>query len=119
MKKQRCSSTLDTRVKYVGNYEKFACEILVDPVDSDDSGEWSCEVEDYVWGSLRGATHKRTLQLEVVQEGKGQFKFLLHMYYVGRPMNCHSSWSWSQVQRFFLVGASMESCYGAPPKLKL
>merc|ERR1712038_2031367 len=31
-----------------------------------DTGDWSCEMEKYVFGSLRGSTHKKILRLNVI-----------------------------------------------------
>ena len=52
----------------MGVYDKNECAIELSGVGHADAGEWSCEMENYIWGPARGATHKKTLKLSVVDE---------------------------------------------------
>ncbi len=75
--KQRCSPSLSDRLRFAGDYDSHGCEIELSGLSSEaDAGEWSCEMEDYVWGAIRGASHKRSLFLEVQEKhGRGTKDF--------------------------------------------
>ena len=59
---------LPSRIKFTGNYEGHECRIELTGVTAEDAGEWSCEMEKYVWGSIRGTSEKRKVFLTVVEE---------------------------------------------------
>ena len=44
----------------------------LDNVTLDDAGNWTCELEEYKWGSRRGDTDKQTVSLVVNGEGSGE-----------------------------------------------
>ena len=67
VKKQICSE-LDNRAIFRGDYNSHECAIDLTNVQLSDNGEWSCEMESYVWGIVRGYTHKKSLNLRVVKE---------------------------------------------------
>ena len=67
VKKQTCTE-LDNRAIFKGDYNSHECAIDLTNVQLSDNGEWSCEMESYVWGIVRGYTHKKSLNLRVVKE---------------------------------------------------
>ena len=67
VKKQTCTE-LDNRAIFKGDYDSHECAIDLTNVQLSDNGEWSCEMESYVWGIVRGYTHKKSLNLRVVKE---------------------------------------------------
>ena len=67
VKKQICTE-LDNRAIFRGDYNSHECAIDLTNVQLSDNGEWSCEMESYVWGIVRGYTHKKSLNLRVVKE---------------------------------------------------
>jgi hypothetical protein len=67
VKKQTCTE-LDNRAIFRGDYNGHECAIDLTNVQLSDNGEWSCEMESYVWGIVRGYTHKKSLNLRVVKE---------------------------------------------------
>ena len=65
VKMQTCTA-LDTRVNFVGNYNTHECKIELKNAQISDSGQWSCEMEPYVWGPARASTHKDYLNVQIV-----------------------------------------------------
>ena len=65
VKKQTCAE-LNDRAHFRGSYDDHECSIDLDNVQLSDQGEWSCEMEHYVWGPARGSTHKKSLNLKVI-----------------------------------------------------
>jgi hypothetical protein len=64
--KQTCLD-LHRRVNFIGNYDAHECEIELLDVTELDSGEWTCELESYVWGDVEsGEKDSDTLQLVVI-----------------------------------------------------
>ena len=53
---QNCSPTLRNRIKYIGNYQEKECKIQIFNVTDADKGLWTCRMESYVLGILRGNT---------------------------------------------------------------
>merc|ERR1712150_8717 len=64
VKKQTCTE-LNDRARFVGSYKNKECAIELKNVQLSDGGDWSCEMESYVWGVVRGYTHKKSLSLNV------------------------------------------------------
>ena len=64
VKKQTCTE-LNDRALFVGSYKNKECAIELKNVQLSDGGDWSCEMESYVWGVVRGYTHKKSLPLNV------------------------------------------------------
>merc|ERR1712150_171666 len=67
VKKQTCTE-LDNRAIFKGDYNSHECAIDLTNVQLSDNGEWNCEMESYVWGIVRGYTHKKSLNLRVIKE---------------------------------------------------
>ena len=65
VKKQTCTE-LNDRAHFRGSYESHECSIDLENTQLSDQGEWSCEMESYVWGLTRGSTHKKSLSLHVI-----------------------------------------------------
>ena len=65
VKKQTCTE-LNNRAHFKGSYESHECAIELQNVELTDGGEWSCEMERYVWGPARGSAHKKSLRLNVI-----------------------------------------------------
>ena len=65
VKKQTCAE-LNDRAHFKGSYDDHECSIDLENVQLSDQGEWSCEMEHYVWGPARGSTHKKSLNVKVV-----------------------------------------------------
>ena len=65
VKKQTCAE-LNDRAHFRGSYDDHECSIDLENVQLSDQGEWSCEMEHYVWGPARGSTHKKSLHLKVL-----------------------------------------------------
>lgn len=65
VKKQTCSE-LNDRAHFRGSYDDHECSIDLENIQQSDQGEWSCEMEHYVWGPARGSTHKRSMNLKVI-----------------------------------------------------
>ena len=65
VKKQTCTE-LNDRAHFRGSYESHECSIDLENAQLSDQGEWSCEMESYVWGPARGSTHKKSLSLNVI-----------------------------------------------------
>ena len=53
------------RVTFLGDYNNDTCTMQLDNVTLDDAGHWTCELEEYKWGSRRGDTDKQTVSLIV------------------------------------------------------
>ena len=70
---QKCTADLRTRIKFVGDYGRHECAIEIKGAKNEvDAGAWECEMEDYVWGPARGATHKRSMELTFLSNEKGE-----------------------------------------------
>ena len=54
--------------RHTGNYEAHECKIEISLLNPEDAGEWSCELEDYVWGPGRGITHQKKLTLTLEKQ---------------------------------------------------
>lgn len=65
VKKQTCAE-LNDRAHFRGSYDDHECSIDLGNVQLSDQGEWSCEMEHYVWGPARGSTHKMSMNLKVI-----------------------------------------------------
>jgi len=65
VKKQTCAE-LNDRAHFRGSYDDHECSIDLENVQLSDEGEWSCEMEHYVWGPARGSTHKKSLNVIVI-----------------------------------------------------
>ena len=64
---QTCTA-LQNRIEFVGEYYSNVCEVRLDALTSDDLGQWSCEMESYVWGAIRGTTDKRAIEVQPTPE---------------------------------------------------
>ena len=50
----------------MGDYDSHECSVrLSDASAASDAGRWTCEVEDYVFGPIRGAVARAHLQVEI------------------------------------------------------
>lgn len=65
VKKQTCTE-LNDRAHFRGSYVNHECSIDLENVQLSDQGEWSCEMESYVWGPARGSTNKKSMILKVI-----------------------------------------------------
>ena len=52
----------------MGNYNNHECEIEVIGLNEMDLGEWTCEMESYVYGVGRGTTVKKGINVHVVND---------------------------------------------------
>ena len=75
VKKQTCAE-LNDRAHFRGSYDDYECSIDLENVHLSDQGEWSCEMEHYVWGPARGSTHKKTLNLKVIPKEANKSEIL-------------------------------------------
>lgn len=66
--KQRCSARIDSRIKFMGEYNKHECSIEIEDANLEDAGGWQCEMEAYMWGPIAGATDKKKLMLKVKEK---------------------------------------------------
>ena len=57
---------LKDRTVFKGTYNNYECAMELKNIQLFDIGDWSCEMEKYVWGSVRGSTHKKVLSLNVI-----------------------------------------------------
>ena len=79
------------RIKIVGNYENHQCQIELSGVRLRDGGNWSCEMEEYVWGSIRGTSDKTVVSLTVVQQEEKE---------EGEDYEAEQGWkTWRQLRR--------------------
>lgn len=63
---QECEE-LSHRVVFVGDYNKHQCGIRVSNAELSDSGPWTCEIEQYVWGDWASGTKvAATMNVSVV-----------------------------------------------------
>ena len=60
---QTCTA-LQSRIEFVGEYSNQVCEVRIDVLTEEDLGQWSCEMESYVWGAIRGTTDKRGIEVQ-------------------------------------------------------
>jgi len=61
-----CDGLID-RVSFAGDYNQHQCGITVTNAQMEDTGIWTCEVEQYVWGDWsRGTTVAATMNVSVV-----------------------------------------------------
>ena len=56
VRKQSCDLNLNDRIKFVGNYNDYDCSIELSNLSLSDAGEWTCDLESYVWGPISGKT---------------------------------------------------------------
>ena len=56
VRKQSCDSNWNDRIKFVGNYNEYDCSIELSNLSLSDAGEWTCNLESYVWGPISGTT---------------------------------------------------------------
>ena len=63
---QTMCNEIGNRTTFIGSYDDHECAMELNNIQFLDAGEWSCEMEKYVLGSLRGSSHKKTLRLDVI-----------------------------------------------------
>ena len=65
---------LNIRTEFKGNFEHYECKIQLKNIGLTDSGIWTCEMESYVFGPIRGTVQRKDMSLNVI---KGQSKIEL------------------------------------------
>ena len=65
LKQKSCSRYFRKRIQLAGNYNNHECHIILKDVRSSDSGIWSCELEEYVFGPKSGDRGSVTISLSV------------------------------------------------------
>ena len=65
VKKQSCDTNLNDRIQFVGNYNKYDCSIELSNLTLSDAGEWTCDLESYVWGPLSGTKDTAEFNLTI------------------------------------------------------
>ena len=65
VQKQNCDHELNDSIRFLGNYNKHECSIQLSNLSLSDVGEWTCELESYVWGPISGNKDKAVLNLMV------------------------------------------------------
>lgn len=62
---QHCHDELKDRVSITGNYQNNECGLLIEDTVEGDSGEWECEVEEYVLLGSKGSGSRVKHQFDV------------------------------------------------------
>jgi len=62
---QHCHEELKDRVSITGNYQNNECGLLIEDTVEGDSGEWECEVEEYVLLGSKGSGSRVKHQFDV------------------------------------------------------
>ena len=57
---------LNNRTTFKGNFKNDECKIELKNVTLTDSGNWTCEMESYVFGPLRGTVKRKELSVKVI-----------------------------------------------------
>ena len=65
VRQQVCDYKIKERIRFLGNYNGHECSIELANLSVSDSGEWTCELEAYVWGPISGTKDISTLNLMV------------------------------------------------------
>ena len=65
VKKQSCDTNWNDRIKFVGKYNKYDCSIELSNLTLSDAGEWTCDLESYVWGPISGTTDTAQFNLMI------------------------------------------------------
>ena len=53
------------RIEFSGNYDKHVCGMKLENVNLEDEGKWSCELEEYRFGGIRGNKAKMEVELKI------------------------------------------------------
>ena len=54
VRKQKCDTNWNERIEFLGNYNENECSIELSNLTLSDAGEWTCDLESYVWGPISG-----------------------------------------------------------------
>ena len=57
---------LNNRTTFTGNFKNDECKIELKNVTLADSGTWTCEMESYVFGPIRGTVQMKELSVKVI-----------------------------------------------------
>ena len=60
----KCSK-YHNRIEFSGNYDQHVCAMKLENVTLEDEGKWSCELEEYKFGSIRGNKDKMEVELNI------------------------------------------------------
>ena len=60
----KCSK-YHNRIEFSGNYDQHVCAMKLENVTLEDEGKWSCELEEYKFGSIRGNKDKMEVELKI------------------------------------------------------
>jgi len=63
VKSETNESIWTSRITFKGDYHKYECKIKVDHTSAWDFGDWTCEMESYVFGPLKGYTKRKIVHL--------------------------------------------------------
>ena len=62
-----CTSNLESRISYTGDYSNNACEIILTNVEAEDGGVWVCAVEEFRLGAFAGRRRFAKIEADVRQ----------------------------------------------------
>ena len=65
VRKQSCDINLNERIKFFGNYNEHECSIELSNLTLSDAGEWTCDLESYVWGPISGTKDTAVFNLSI------------------------------------------------------
>jgi len=63
--RQTCHDDISGRITLVGDYKNHECSIHIRNLFLEDAGEWTCQLESYVWGSTRGYVRSKSVKVEI------------------------------------------------------
>ena len=70
-------SLWNSRITFKGDYHKYECKIQLDHISEWDFGDWTCEMESYVLGPLKGYTKRKIVHLigyNKTKNGRSNYK---------------------------------------------
>ena len=65
VRKQSCDIALNERIKFLGDYNEHECSIELSNLTLSDAGEWTCDLESYVWGPISGTKDTEVFNLTI------------------------------------------------------
>ena len=65
VRKQKCDTKWNERIEFLGNYNENECSIELSNLTLSDAGEWTCDLESYVWGPISGTRDTARFNLTI------------------------------------------------------